>query len=76
MRLLRVIVILLILAIGGLSGYAYLGDMDAAPKEMRVPVQLDLGAAAPAQEDTDVIAPIEVDAEGQDAAQPDAGNLD
>lgn len=48
MRLLGVIVVLLVLAIGGLAGYAYLGDMKADPKEMRIPVELDLGAGAPA----------------------------
>ncbi|WP_294931453.1 hypothetical protein [uncultured Paracoccus sp.] len=48
MRLLRVIVILLILAVGALAVYAYLGDMDPAPSEMRIPVELDLGAEIPA----------------------------
>lgn len=53
MRLLRVLIVLVILALLGLGGYAYLGDMNAAPTEMRVPVQLDLGsapAATPAAE--------------------------
>lgn len=81
MRLLRVIIILLILAIGGLLGYAYLGDMGAAPKEMRVPVQLDLGTAPQTS-----IAPDSTDAPAGDdpvdaAAAPaedgaDADNLD
>lgn len=47
MRLLRLLIVLVILAVLGLAGYAYLGDMDAAPTEMRVPVQLDLGSAVP-----------------------------
>ncbi len=66
MRLLGLIIALLILAIGGLTGYAYLGDMNAAPKEMRVPVQLDLGAEAPAA------APAPAAAAETDAA-PEAG---
>ena len=47
MRLVGLIVVLLVLALGGLAGYAYLGDMKAAPTEMRVPVELDLGAGEP-----------------------------
>lgn len=45
MRLLRVLVILAILLIGALAGYAYFGDMKPELQEMRLPVQLDLGAA-------------------------------
>ncbi|MDS9468307.1 hypothetical protein RGQ15_12095 [Paracoccus sp. MBLB3053] len=50
MRLLWVAVVLIILAVVGLTGYAYFGDMKADPREMRLPVQLDLGSepAAPA----------------------------
>lgn len=50
MRMLRVIVFLLLAAFAGLTGYAYFGDMSAAPRAMRVPVQLDLGdlTSAPA----------------------------
>ncbi|WP_299358425.1 hypothetical protein [uncultured Paracoccus sp.] len=48
MRLLRVLVILLGLALLGLAGYAYFGDMDADPVEIRVPVELDLADPAPA----------------------------
>ena len=47
MRLLKVIILLAILILAGLVGYAYLGDMDSAPQEMRMPVELDLGAAPP-----------------------------
>ena len=47
MRLLRLVIILLILALLGLTGYAYLGDMAADPSEMRVPVELQLQAPAP-----------------------------
>ena len=43
MRLLWVVVVLVILLLGGLTGYAYFGDMSAAPRETRLPVQLDLG---------------------------------
>ncbi|HRO15516.1 MAG TPA: hypothetical protein PLL33_10820 [Paracoccus sp. (in: a-proteobacteria)] len=52
MRLLRVIIFLLLAGMAGLVGYAYFGDMDADPREMRVPVKLDLGenAAGPAPE--------------------------
>lgn len=48
MRLLRVMVILLGLALLGLAGYAYFGDMDADPVEIRVPVELDLADPTPA----------------------------
>lgn len=50
MRLLKVVVVLGLLIIAGLAGYAYLGDMKADPQEMRVPVELDLGndVSAPA----------------------------
>ncbi|MFG6081447.1 hypothetical protein ACEUZ9_002069 [Paracoccus litorisediminis] len=44
MRLLWVVVVLVILLLGGLTGYAYFGDMSAAPRETRLPVQLDLGS--------------------------------
>lgn len=47
MRLLKVIILLAILILAGLVGYAYLGDMDSAPQEMRMPVELDLSAAPP-----------------------------
>lgn len=51
MRLLKVVVVLGLLIIAGLAGYAYLGDMKADPQEMRVPVELDLGndVSPPAQ---------------------------
>lgn len=51
MRLLKVVVVLVILILAGLAGYAYFGDMSSDPREMRMPVELDLGAqraAAPA----------------------------
>ncbi|WP_312527491.1 hypothetical protein [Paracoccus sp. (in: a-proteobacteria)] len=68
MRLLGLIIVLLILAIGGLTGYAYLGDMNAAPKEMRVPVQLDLGAATPTEGTTTQTSPAAEATTGTDAA--------
>nr|WP_256449517.1 hypothetical protein [Paracoccus sp. Z118] len=43
----RLVVVLLILALIGLAGYAYFGDMAADPTEIRVPVQLELGAPDP-----------------------------
>lgn len=45
MRLLRVLVVLAILLVGGLAGYAYFGDMKSDPQETRLPVELDLGSA-------------------------------
>ncbi|MCJ1900409.1 MULTISPECIES: hypothetical protein [Paracoccus] len=44
MRLLKVVVVLVILILAGLAGYAYFGDMSSDPREMRMPVELDLGA--------------------------------
>ncbi|AGT08668.1 hypothetical protein [Paracoccus aminophilus] len=86
MRLLGLIVVLVVLAVAGLTGYAYVGDMKADPKEMRVPVELDLGspatdtpaavtpAAAPAPEaETPAPAPA---APASDNTQPDAHDLD
>lgn len=40
MRLLRVVVVLALLAVAGLSAYAYFGDMAPERREMRVPVSL------------------------------------
>lgn len=48
MRLLRVVLVLVILGLGGLTGYAYFGDMKADPRETRLPVQLDLQGDVPA----------------------------
>lgn len=45
MRLLRVLVLVVILLVGGLAGYAYFGDMKSDPQETRLPVELDLGSA-------------------------------
>ncbi|WP_134726577.1 hypothetical protein [Paracoccus luteus] len=47
MRWLRLIIFLVLVAVAGLFGYAYFGDMDARPRQMRVPVELDLGGEAP-----------------------------
>lgn len=64
MRLLVALVVVVILALAGLLGYAYFGDMTADPQETRLPVQLDLGAApvpapasAPASAPTNGTAP-------------------
>ncbi len=40
-RILKAIVILAVLAMAGLAGYAYLGDMSAPPQETRLPVNID-----------------------------------
>ena len=45
MRLLKVLLALAILAIAGLSGFAYLGDMTPERREMRVPITLEAGGA-------------------------------
>lgn len=54
MRLFRVVFVLVILGLGGLIGYAYFGDMDAQMREVRQPVELQLGTqpvpATPAPE--------------------------
>lgn len=44
MRVLKLLVVVVILTVAGLIGYAYFGDMNADPTQMRVPVELDLGA--------------------------------
>lgn len=44
MRLLRVVVVLALLAVAGLSAYAYFGDMTPQRREVRVPVSLTGGA--------------------------------
>ncbi|MFD1880976.1 hypothetical protein [Paracoccus pacificus] len=41
MRVATILVILFILALLALAGYAYLGDMAADPQPVRVPVQVD-----------------------------------
>ncbi|MBO9455469.1 hypothetical protein J7376_05390 [Paracoccus sp. R12_1] len=38
MRLLKLLVVLILAAMVGLVGYAYLGDMDPVRQEMRTPV--------------------------------------
>lgn len=77
MRLLKVVVVLGILVIAGLAGYAYFGDMKADPQEMRVPVELDLGNAvpqsAPAATET---APAEAEPAANDAPAPGPDDLD
>lgn len=61
MRLFKVLLVLAVLALGGLAGYAYFGDMDANQTEMRKPVALDLGqpesGAPPAAPTGDAAAP-------------------
>lgn len=43
MRLLKLLAVLLILILVALAGYAYFGDMSSDPREMRMPVTLELG---------------------------------
>lgn len=47
MRLLKFLVVIVVLALLALTGYAYLGDMAPRQQEMRQPVALDTGAPAP-----------------------------
>lgn len=41
-RILKLIFLLAVLGLAGLSGYAYLGDMSPERSEVRTPVQLDV----------------------------------
>lgn len=52
MRLLKVIVVLVVLILGTLFGYAYLGDMDVRSRTYSVPVNLTLEGAAPQEQVT------------------------
>lgn len=47
MRLLKVLVVFVVLILGTLVGYAYLGDMDTHSRSYSVPVNLTLDEAAP-----------------------------
>ena len=50
MRLLRLVMLLVVVGVIALVGYAYFGDMASDSRQMRVPVELDLDVpAAPAQ---------------------------
>jgi len=42
-RMFKALVFLVVLALGGLVGYAYLGDMAPRPAETRTPVDLNAG---------------------------------
>lgn len=52
MRLLKVLVVLIVAAVIGLAGYAYLGDMQPVRSEVRSPIGAApvTGPAAPAQD--------------------------
>lgn len=67
MRLLKLVVILLVLILAALAGYAYFGDMSSDPREMRMPVELDLGVAT-TEPGSDAGTP---DAAASDTATPD-----
>lgn len=73
MRLLRVVVVLAILLLGGLAGYAYFGDMKADPQETRLPVELDLGSApaAPAPAPQPATTPVQAAPAAPTGAGPD-----
>lgn len=83
MRLLWVVLALVVLAVAGLSGYAYLGDMSPERREMRVPVSLtgeplpaaDTAAANDPEPDADPQQP-EITVEDSDVtdAAPAAGS--
>ncbi|MFC3568972.1 hypothetical protein [Paracoccus sp. TOH] len=80
MRLLKVVAVLVLLILAGLAGYAYFGDMSSDPREMRMPVELDLGAETPVPAEPAEPAPgPEQDAAAQSAPQAagtDAGQDD
>ncbi|PKP69260.1 MAG: hypothetical protein CVT82_11925 [Alphaproteobacteria bacterium HGW-Alphaproteobacteria-4] len=42
-RILKTVVVLVVLALAGLAGYAYFGDMSAPPQEVRSPVDVNAG---------------------------------
>ncbi len=62
MRLWKILLVLIVLAVAALAGYAYFGDMQPEQSEIRLPVELDLNSGQPAQ------APV--------AAAPDTGAAD
>ncbi|ABL69386.1 hypothetical protein [Paracoccus denitrificans] len=70
MRLLKVVVVLVILILAGLTGYAYFGDMSSDPREMRMPVELNLGAERPAPISATVQTAPTAAPEDSDAVQP------
>ncbi len=41
MRLIKVVLLLAVLGLAGLSGYAYIADLSPEPTEVRVPVILN-----------------------------------
>ena len=43
-RILKAAVVLAVLGVIGLTGYAYLGDLTPTPSEMRKPVELNAGS--------------------------------
>lgn len=67
MRLLRVVVVLALLAVAGLSAYAYFGDMAPERREVRVPVSLT-GGALPQTANASDSARVEAEAAPEPAA--------
>ena len=73
MRVLWVVLALVVLAVAGLSGYAYLGDMAPERREMRVPISLtgaplpEAGASASTEPAPDTDTP-QPDAPGESGA--------
>ncbi|UXU74684.1 MULTISPECIES: hypothetical protein [unclassified Paracoccus (in: a-proteobacteria)] len=76
MRLIKTAAILMILVLLGLVGYAYLGDMSSKPREMRMPVQLDLGASPQPSPATGSAEPAASAAPPAPAAQASQNDLD
>lgn len=78
MRLLRVVVVLALLAVAGLSAYAYFGDMAPERREVRVPVSLagDPLPQAPSPAPPDAAAAVPDQAPEGGSAEPQAAGAD
>lgn len=80
MRLLKIIVVLVILAVLGLTAYAYLGDMGPRQQEMRKSVPLNITAPTPSTPPAGLSPPEAAQSEPatEDAAEAgaDANDLD
>lgn len=78
MRLLKIIVVLVILAVLGLTAYAYLGDMGPRQQEMRksVPLNITAPSTPPAGLSPPEAAQAEPATEDAAEAGADANDLD